>query len=660
MGGNFNLNNANDNRVLFLLTSLGAFTRYNPVFYRVYFEDENNSRKSVIVASKLAFLAPTVALSHKKDINKASIALITPITLVEILLNNNNKLEELLDLSNKKFCKELINKISKSIKSNISEPLIEKILIKNDELVIVDELTCEDRGLENISKEPSALPAICRVPCTLKYKVKRKNEKNSQDKKQELDLYIISVPLTLTKKVRITNENSLLMFRESNPDLNMESIMRASILSGVATALNKTLDKINRPSLDLTVIYDTSLGLNALLPPLTYVAEILDPLIILKSINRLFEVYEKNKKEFNYSISSYYYNSAPVTIRGEEESLEITAEENISYYYRKLINKAKIKFNTPSSNPQDVDIESILNKIAKIRGIIEEITSAIPENINVNSIENNNLGYLINNIFFMNLVKLGLIHWALVQTEEQKRSSQLPAIIKIKYDTKIDNIKKIIINYTISDDLDTYKNTLEPHIIINTMLLGDELVKYINNINKIVAWTTDLPEEVRNKAKDCLSIYKDSKSSENSYSIYCFDLERIKNTLKELINKRINYNDLDLEKIRLLLLWDIVEPTAKILIINELNRISIDKLKQYTRQFSNQIKYNSNKYIVLMPKPIGKRRGSGAANYRLRNFIAHAGLVALEENICYIIKDNSIIICATPLSPKILINLVKI
>ncbi len=227
------------------------------------------------------------------------------------------------------------------------------IKIQKAEVLIVKHLQCERKGMTRttiVSNNSYGLPVVCHYKCTLEYEILNKNF----DKKNiNIKLYIVIVPVTMTQRL---DDSTIVLFREKQADMDMESALRASMLEGLAASLlgalkefSKNFNKNKQNIYNIILFYDTTHGVNTLLLPFSYAYNVIDKLIILELAGELLKAYNSNR-EFKFGIQSYLYNSDPVQLGGQDELayLKITSKSNISYYYYKFTTQSKFDLSEKS------------------------------------------------------------------------------------------------------------------------------------------------------------------------------------------------------------------------------------------------------------------------------------------------------------------------
>ncbi len=647
-------------QLFFGVASLGNWRSYRPVFYRVYY-DQKGKRRSLLVLSRLGFLAVAASLSHKRNIEYGSIAIITPLSLSTIMSESRDHFIELLRNWPDTFCESVVDEISQAsapvtiYKRSSQEKAVTSVKVRHYgeqrklEIIYDDETKTEEvsgkediiilRELHNHRKASSckisdqSIPALCEYECALSYTVSSHGSKEPEDRELRLRLNIIPVPVTMTSRLR---DGTIVLFRErSTEDVDMESALRASVLKGVEESFSNFLNGDNYDNtasgVDLTVFYDTTHGTNTLLSPLTYVIEILDPLIALKLTRRILEY-----RGFTYGLRSYLYNSDPVQLGkvGDGGYIEFTLRTNINYYYRELMSgSAMSTTSVPTISGSDArkQLQGILERIARVRGVIDELVSALPEKLDgMAEAERRAMSYILT----MYIAKLGMIHWAMIAARYlHTEGRKLPVVLE--FDVRQKSQDEVNVSFKRSNEL---ARMLQPHVVVTSIILGREVVAYINALYEALS-----PCNVHAGAEGRL----------------CFRIDTLQDVLKDLNSKLSNKNKESSDKsscaslpalLASSLYTEMVEPSARILVLNELERLEKEtkktldyllprgfKLEIDCNQYSNEDKEDilGNKALCFHPPS-----QVPAKETHIRNFIAHGGFTRLSRDWCLALDEE--------------------
>jgi len=674
---------------------LGNWTTYKPVFYRLYYE-QDGKRKSLLALSRLGFFAVTAALAYKHEADRAILSIIAPLTLVTVGKQSYTEIEELLK-NPQKNCQYIVRGLEETVslvKPNIigkgsirdndeecknenigeskmvdiryndgnkkieieafvsKDKCIKKVEIEtspNNEVIIVKKLQC---NLQDSAKNDKSLPNTCRYRCKLNYEVLY-NEK-SIDKSIDIDTHIVIVPITMTQGLK---DGTLIIFREKKEKIDTESLIRASVLKGQAMSLVNTLEEYSEQhdteEISITLFYDTTHGVNALLSPFSYTMNIINQLIVLMLIEKLLRAYILNKN-FALNIRAYLYNSDPVILSGRDELkyIRITSKSNISYYYRILIKESTLSTSLENIDGSDAyrRLEGILKSVTGVRSIIDELVSYLPlkNNEKEEDIENYTNFY----IQLMYLAKLGLGHWA-IATHVLSPRREIRDIIEtpiVEYRT-LPKERMIEVEY----EQNIRSSSLPPHASITSILLGERLTAYM----------TTLYEALEDEQLDRNKV--------------CFRINTLENMLKDLASKlsylssRTSKNEQNVDRkiivplIASAIYTEIAEPSARILILNELNKLNSENLEKildhllprgfelsisekcppqneaWVKIFKNNKNSENNKAMCVYPMSPLPPPELTNSNQHVRNFIAHGGLTRLSRDWCLalqIIKED--------------------
>ncbi len=282
--------------------------------------------------------------------------------------------------------------------------------------------------------------------------------------------------------------------------------------------------------------------------------------------------------------------------------------------------------------------------MAGVRSIIDELVSYISPQIN-----NKNL--VIKYIQSMYLAKLGLAHWAIAVFDKtifghdsgfgsqqgSENAIQSPVIYEVKVN---DNIE---VSYILNNKV----NELPPHVSHASILLGKSFAKYMLELYHALEGK---PLEKNGESKICFKIdtleimLKDLDSklslplSEKNKEEDCKG-DKARNKAKERV----------VPLVASAIYTEIVEPGARILVLNELEKLSNEKLEKILdhllpRGFELKIekcppsseaweKVFGTEVICVYPMSL-----LPSNNRHIRNFIAHGGLTRLSKNWCLAIK----------------------
>ncbi|MEB3860605.1 MAG: hypothetical protein GSR84_00105 [Desulfurococcales archaeon] len=666
-----------ENRVLFGVATIGNWKFYNPVFYRIYYEDSGGAtsrraqRKSLLVLSRLGFLAVAAALSYKHNINEGSLAIIAPLTLATIGVNEINDVVRRLEDWPDSFSEHIVDGILEAasldtiIKINEDGTLLvnknennkEKIHINRNDVIIVNKMKCDDNQCRapNNDQGYKGFPIICSYNCTLCYTVISNKSNNNDQQNTSLEnrelhivLNIIPVPITMTTKIR----DSIIIFREQNVEIDMESMLKALILHGVYKTIITLFDegKYEDNSLDLTIFYDTTHGINKLLPPLSYVIEILDPMIVLKVAGMSLKLIEKLQKTASinnpvkYVVRSYLYNSDPVTLGKMDitEYIKITLDNNISYNYRILTRESAILVGygvSQENNNLRRSMQGMIRHMARIRGIIDEFIS-YRDTINPQQCVNNSDNIecrIMMYILAMYIAKLGMFHWftqflSLSESNNHIEESIFP-LIEFRINTERANI--------------TFKRVgghlarIPPHIAVLSNILWDLISKYIGRLYNALIYARKIEN---NGSKSCFDI-----------NILKLLLDSLDVKISSLINSNMAGGDTGGKVYSDILTISefytaMVEPSARVLVRQELDRLSSDvrKVIDYLLPRGFKVEFDTNNCIH---EDTGEVFGEKALCFypatrvepnekHVRNFIAHGGFTKLNRDWCLALKEQ--------------------
>ena len=664
---------------LFEATLMGAWTQYRPVVYRVYYENEEGKRVSHLVLSKTGFTALVGALAGEIDLAKVGIAVIAPISLITLNKDIINKIKD-NKYNFKNLCRDLSNTMISHLSPDIDVKNIKNnklvIIINNKELeleekniiilnkIIVNTQIDESQGIDSDSDSREIfLPIYCKRNIQLHYMIARTSQNGVETSagKVNADLYLLIVPLVYTQK---TN-NNLIIFREKNVEkINLELLLRALILNGMYAAMNDFLDSTYRDLLqkrpepvDLRVAYDSSIGLNSLLPPYTYSLEALDPLLPIMITNRMADLLGI-ASEATIEIRSFLYSSDPVPylgIRGKRDEIAIeyikaTQNDNINYSYRKLIEKTKLGLNVNFEDGKEVwkALRGALARVAGIRGLIDELVSRLPQTLKagpdgptISDIEDAALYSILGLYMF----KLGLYHWGavladrLIQREILEKTAKDPLrLVSVSMRT---SDGKVIIEYNINNTLTTM---LEPHVTVAGIVFGREIFRYALTLSNIL--NAFKPSRTKNEERRCYTL--------EFLKLLVNDIHDKISLLKEGRAQRSRHFGPDADYFRAALssfYTEIVEPGARVLVLSELDKLAKDdpaKILDHLlpRGFELQLRQCPVEDRTL-DSPAGKllcfypTSQIPAKPKHVRNFIAHAGFTRLSRHWCLALGEPS-------------------
>ena len=662
---------------------LGNWINYRPVLYRLFYEKEGDGgRGSLLVLSRLGFLAVTAALSYKYNANRAILSIIAPLTLITVGKDSAEKIKESLRIFPNEFCSHIIaglmdtastatscepdNYLGKIIYFGINNCNdVHKIRLKSideqrgcgeekeldvrgsKELIVIKKMQCRPlptsihsltRDRDNAERiwqdvEEKELPTMCHYSCTLSYDVSLLG-KGVDEKSINIDTYIVVVPATMA--TRIKQGSKILVFREKR-DLDMESVLRASILIGLAESLVKEISRQidgEDKDTDIILFYDTTHGINALLPPYSYVTSIIDQLVVLELAKKLLKTERSGSgKNLSYTVRSYMYNSDPVQLGrlNELNYVKSTSQSNVSYYYRTLMGATKLVIN-PGTKGERVHREMIgaLKRLSEARGIIDDLVSSLLHRVSkkddvLTETEQKAIYY----IYSMYIAKLGMAHWAIKAFRELVNNTpRPPPLMRIEYKPN----DYIAINYELNKD---QYSTLPPHVTVTSLILGPVFAEYLLTLYETLESSIEQgagKQTIRHKEKVCIRIST---------------LKKLLESLDAKLVAEEKYNNTALALSALY--TEIVEPGARILVLNELKKLLEENPEKILDHFLPRgFKLTIEKCPpeteaweeVLGTKTLCMYPASSLppSPEHIRNFIAHAGLTRLNKNWCLAIK----------------------
>ncbi|NPB00128.1 MAG: CRISPR-associated DxTHG motif protein [Crenarchaeota archaeon] len=586
-------------------STLGAFTQYREVFYRVYVpptEKSSKQRKPLIVVTNFGPLAVVVAnICSTSSINEGisndflfNICLFVPITLSTLIdILDDNEFIKLIESRTDELLRRLIEgnvglfeKINESFNNIMS--WLKQQCFNREETIFVPLI--EDFS-EISNGEYAQYGTWCFNVWQLHVKIREiRISKGDIDISNEIVsrgiLTAGLVPLTGSFKLNTKcGRLSQAIFRDPGEGF-IEDFYEASLciyLSHLRSCLDITYKMMNVQKKDLTIIVDTTHGINNATTMMMEVFKESMPLI------------EYDTKRNNINKCTYlFYNSDPVIPR--DNSLQITFENNISYYYTRI-----------SSLPIRTLTNKLINRLLK--DIIREKEKYDKE-----------LAKILYNLY---LINLGLVIWGVYG---------LNRIGKINDRYKYLNIIEINCQcYRNSINIAYKLRQFRPNMfmILLTYWLYELLKESIEGFSK----------EVTIKGLNCWG-----KLIPND-NVECYDFEKI----RELLIKYSNDKPWRLKLIR-----DIINDSALLIFDNEIREWlgrpykrlyyqtlrnifkprRIDKSKETCRQILKVRgkSISGKKYYCVTPM-----REQGL----LRNVVAHAGLTAVHRLVAFVFKDDN-------------------
>ena len=637
------------------VAQLGNWKNYKLVLYRLYYEDCEGHRKSMLIPSRLGFLAVAAGLAYTLNADRIILSLITPLTLATVADSSKSLsgTKRLLD-DQEEFCRRVIEGISKTAKSPKGVDRVEGGFTPT---LIIKGLKCNEhaRRKECQGNECKGLPQIHRYNCILTYEVLSEGGSTSGGKEAEaggsgrsehdveLTLYLVVVPLNIT--VRFP-DGSLVLLREENPErLNMESVLRASILEGLVHSLVRDIeDEVeketsNLANLSIVLFYDTTHGSNTIIPPLAHAVNSLDNVVALRIVSTLLKNLEARGDITPPTVSfrTYFYNSDPVSVSigklNEREFYEMTSKGGgISYYYRKLVDAALPLGSSHIREGKELrrKVGGLIERVTSLRGLIDELVASIPISMSELSDEEEKAVKLI---LIAYLARLGLFHWAIALIKDSNLTHEYMPIVKFEEsrESKAGLLKILYKNYR--------KWKLDPYTLVAGLEICGSLMSYLLTLYEAFSSVSNAQGGDH---------HEDHKA--------CLTLETLR-VLFEGVERKAERGGGDggsgagtteqypPHLLALSALYEgIVEPGARIVLLNEITKLmkNPERVLSYfvPRFLELRMRYDVSEVQLLEEiggkdviclYPVTKLQ---PAPYAVRNFIAHGGLTRLSKDWC--------------------------
>ncbi len=615
-------------RTVMLLSVLGDFTRYSPVFYRVYVPRER-SREPVIIASNLGPLSVAIANLYKLREENTDLVLkyilLAPLTLVSILSHNHEEITSLIDNPER-----LINKLVNNLIKNINEKyeLINQWIntrltqIPRDnrqsgdsieEIEILAYRVAGDLNTKTLYNNYD-IPSVAIYPKTLNvdiYKISSKGiDKSSFNVKLILGVGLVP----LTGSFSVDKGKLKLLFREEKR-IYIEKF-RGSLYTSYLQTIYSILRLFHRER-DLgddgidRLIIDTTHGVNESTVIMTHVIHHILPLLY-------YELIRPSEESGKYRV--LIYNSDPaIGIGKDADALNNTYGFNISYYYQLI-----------ESTP----------KLSTIMSMIEQIIERICIDYKNRELDKRNKVF-IRGVIGLYLLYLGLIPWGLYHIDQ---------ITSEERDVLESLLMSNIITYKIDKkdgkDRECVEKSCKKHVLeIIYRIKSDEQLHqgYERYIEAIGLWLILLLKKYLNELYNRIQglIMKPINCWTESTSItriQCYSLKELKSLV--MADKK---NEL---------LYNIISTTGRSIFEYEVDNWFKDPfgrlIYQIPKIFTRGMTSDKRCSEIMRGGPVV--RECGKHNYycvtpmdiqqNIRNIIAHAGLTGVHRGIGFIFSDG--------------------
>jgi len=687
---------------------LGNWRGYSPVVYRVYYR-ENNKREPKHVATRFGFLALLAvhALSANGSCGsgtKASWTLFVPLTLSTLA-----GLPKDANLDLKRLCEEIARDLVEGTKNDVEalQEVIKGLNIsenkdKKEKGGIVEILSVslkrnpdkESRAGNNPSKESEAEKTNITVPFSCKYEfsliIKRCEKRAGDSEAKEtasvcmdvceipLTINMVIIPNTGVTKTR-GNPQKIVIFREDDvKEVNLEYVNRAIMAYYLYENFRDVISKDTLEDTEVKIIYDTTHGLNTIIPSFSYAADSVTPLVILLLVNKILEELlpkDKTSRGFQVSFEAYRYNSDPVPpVMGKSSSSEkernkeyikTTLTYNVSYYYHPLIERSTIEIGKNENLKATKVLKymgDLLYSMSKVRAIIDEIVTAVRRTTKQQKQQkegnDESSNDFIRTAAFLYLTKLGMIHWALHLKLDKKVNEKMENVlprIKVAKTNNSDN-KTIKFNYTSESNASS-----QPHLQVLGTLLHEELHDYIQGLYANV-------KELYRKTNDDYLEAIESKT--------CFALKELKFMLDDLEVKlsqaaaqpsqsapQIDETKQENYKLKLLpdlaklssFFTEIVEPSARSIMLTEIKRMEEERIERILdhlipRGLEITLKSKKSEGDEKSKERCLEEGGEALCFYpstkvppkgeHIRHFLAHGGFTRISKDWCVVIDTK--------------------
>ncbi|NPA97217.1 MAG: hypothetical protein GXO32_06415 [Crenarchaeota archaeon] len=623
------------------LSTLGDFAKYSPVFYRVYVEKEDGSRVPIVVATNLGPLAPLAArlvylTSSGLNVAEFFLGFVTPMTLTIAIANSLEDFQNIL--ANPRI---FLNKVSEELVNNIRSNYedVQKYIKENREKV---DLLCKEinRKVHAVTMELSGEVSLSEPELVAqRIVVENENEGRREEtgviaKKIKLIVHDICsskeheysgymglslVPQTGRYSKRVGAKNIVGLFREKHvADVRVfNNVLKAAYIRAISFSTRFVHSNIFRKcDVDRAeVLIDTTHGLNIATTMLMQALRDTLPLIKFELYKALANRDSAHGKDLKKIIKVYLYNSDPVLgLRKQNwESLNITVESNVSYYFT---------------------LEDY-KRIGSIGEVIKRIEDLIFEGRIIESKDLESLGRYLEALY---LISRGLVVWGLYVFDTYKGDYIIsPKWLSISIRSKDNNT-----------------------IHINLSVIGNRERAEVADKIEIGAWLTSLARDLIEEVSKAISANGSSCWDEviEYDRVKCYDFEKlmkIVNAITKSGSDPKGYGNQDLErlaisKVTLDFLREVIENIAKVILSNEVGEwlnnatgrvlyfappvfsieIEVEKFRKHECSQILRTKSDNYGYYYLTPMKV---------QIELRNILAHAGLTAVHRFVAIAFKN---------------------
>ena len=628
--------------MIMILSTLGDFSRYSPVFYRVFVEGEGSrSRIPIVIATNVGPLALLAAhiIDLRERYNGAGhsffLGFVTPITLSTVIAKDVDDFRNLVTNPRVFLCR-------------VSKDLVESIRFRYQQ--VIDfwqkyddvERLCREKHCERIhyavnleiegcdsSKELEPIAyhiATEQLNKELNNSLELSSTSTMIVRKVKLEIIDLCSLIGRTSREKIEvpgylglfivpqtgryiGKNFVGLFREKSGD-DVEvfvNVMRASYVRALRLATAFVCNKILNHGFDsVRVLIDTTHGLNIATSMLTQIVRDSLPLMGFELRKALAN------RSSKYSIRVYLYSSDPALGLHDKEfqSLKITVENNISYYFALE------------------DVESV----GTIGDVLRRVSSSILKTLR-NYRGDHELKIFERYLEALCMLNKGLVVWGLYTLDTlQEEPRYVPTWLKI-------TVKS------------AKENEMQVQLSIHSDKAGDlrALARVADKI-EIGLWLTSLAKDVlrevsrmlRIEGVNCWSGVVDDKN------VVCYDLDKLKKLVTAL-NSEHHDEEVSISKVSIDFMRELIEDLAKIILENE--------VKEWIENASKRIQYFVPPLFHIEEKKVSEARpcseilGEKKENHfyyltpmkvqsNPRNVLAHAGLTAVHRFVAIAFTDT--------------------
>ena len=601
------------------LFTLGDYTRYKAVFYRVYNPgSDSQSRDATIIATSLGPLAITAAnlASICNSNDKCSFHLIAYVPVTLATVNNNkcdtNKISELL-----KDFKRFYEKVREDIRKVVNDAAKEaSSVIKNDKELLSNKDLLAKLAVVNLEirsdtythpednkkdDESKPLPSVAHYEAELV--VETFKEINNQKRYEGIVTFILT-PLTGSFQC---GQNRVVFREATSKDIEaFGNAIEAVYLLGLHESLKWNLNRRwgeeeSTENAYIRFLVDTTHGLNS-------AASILSKVVYNAEQLLVYEAYRHGIGR----VEVLYYNSDPAIGLGREnrEALMITRQNNVSYYY---------------SMRGGLPLRTLLSTLEEYaRESLEEGLKADGQ------------PRILHGIY---LLSYGLLPWGLHLIEHSARvankTRRMTGIIKLSFDEER-SAAKYYVNPSYRD---------HPYEAV--------IAKWIEDLARI-AVEKYTEKDILHRASRLISegCWEGIQLIDIDRNARCYSIELLHCLVKELQQNGMSQQK---EDWYVRFLRSFIEPTAAIIVKNEIGEWQdnmINRLKYIAVRVLEPRHYDnrSNCSNLFGESKIPVETEGGDRGYycitpmrlqdNIRNIIAHAGLTGVNRGTALIFTDK--------------------